>query len=560
MSKEAPIDYSGNSDFADGSPGYTIAKTLLNAKTEHIAALLGSELVDGLAALDAHLVCKQTLQQVALKMLDPNEAFLSPPKRKCLISLLPLQKARELSRRLGRTPRGDIYEDLVRAAEGPAALQAIKSFFGVSDAPHVVSQQPAFRSNAVPQYGLFDHQNRAAIQVEAALAAPPRKVVLHMPTGSGKTRTAMHLISRHLSSQPATVVAWLAQSGELLEQAASEFEHAWQSLGNRTVTVTRFWGSSQGELADVSDGLVVAGLAKVHALYGRDPNSLLQLADRTTLTVLDEAHQAIAPTYQNILEIMHGKRPGNRLLGLTATPGRTWANVDEDSRLSEFFGKNKVSLTVPGYDNPVSYLIAEGYLANPVFHLVTVSTQVHQMPAESSIGTDLNDYPDTLVEKYGRDAAYTAAIVNAVLDLCRRHQRIIVFAASVHHAMLVSSILGVRGIDSSVVTGATPPAMRHRIIARFRGASTGTKVLCNYGVLTTGFDAPSISAAVIGRPTMSLVLYSQMVGRATRGPRAGGNPTAEIVTIVDPALPGFGSVAEAFSNWEDVWNERATSS
>lgn len=78
-------------------------------------------------------------------------------------------------------------------------------------------------------------------------------------------------------------------------------------------------------------------------------------------------------------------------------------------------------------------------------------------------------------------------------------------------------------------------------------------VLCNYGVLTTGFDAPSASAAVISRPTKSLVLYSQMVGRVIRGPKAGGTPTCEIVTVVNPALPGFGDVADAFVNWEDVW-------
>ena len=80
-------------------------------------------------------------------------------------------------------------------------------------------------------------------------------------------------------------------------------------------------------------------------------------------------------------------------------------------------------------------------------------------------------------------------------------------------------------------------------------------VIVNYGVLTTGFDAPATSAAVIARPTRSLVLYSQMVGRATRGTRAGGNDEAEIVTVVDPHLPGFGSIADAFKNWEDVWNE-----
>nr|WP_276751020.1 hypothetical protein [Chlorogloeopsis fritschii] len=59
----------------------------------------------------------------------------------------------------------------------------------------------------------------------------------------------------------------------------------------------------------------------------------------------------------------------------------------------------------------------------------------------------------------------------------------------------------------------------------------------------------------IARPTKSLVLYSQMVGRAIRGLKAGGNATAEIVTVVDSQLPGFGSVASAFHNWEDVWRK-----
>jgi superfamily II DNA or RNA helicase len=58
---------------------------------------------------------------------------------------------------------------------------------------------------------------------------------------------------------------------------------------------------------------------------------------------------------------------------------------------------------------------------------------------------------------------------------------------------------------------------------------------------------------LIARPTKSLVPYSQMVGRAIRGRRAGGNENAEIVTVVDYDLPGFGSVADACNNWEDIW-------
>jgi DNA repair protein RadD len=51
------------------------------------------------------------------------------------------------------------------------------------------------------------------------------------------------------------------------------------------------------------------------------------------------------------------------------------------------------------------------------------------------------------------------------------------------------------------------------------------------------------------------VLYSQMVGRAIRGEQSGGNKEAEIVTVIDGDLPGFGNVADAFTNWDDVWKE-----
>ncbi len=122
-------------------------------------------------------------------------------------------------------------------------------------------------------------------------------------------------------------------------------------------------------------------------------------------------------------------------------------------------------------------------------------------------------------------------------------------------ARLLAAILSLRNLEADVVTGQTNTSQRERIIRRFRSNASSSMVLINYGVLTAGFDAPATSAAVIARPTRSLVLYSQMVGRATRGPRAGGNAEAEIVTVADPHLPGFGSIADAFRNWEDVWHE-----
>jgi superfamily II DNA or RNA helicase len=119
------------------------------------------------------------------------------------------------------------------------------------------------------------------------------------------------------------------------------------------------------------------------------------------------------------------------------------------------------------------------------------------------------------------------------VTLHKHHQRIIVFAATVEHANLLAAVLRARKIDARSITAKTPSDQRQAASANFKAESDAPRVLCNYGVLTAGFDAPRTSAAVIARPTKSLVLYSQMIGRAIRGKRAGGNETAEIITVVD---------------------------
>jgi superfamily II DNA or RNA helicase len=250
-----------------------------------------------------------------------------------------------------------------------------------------------------------------------------------------------------------------------------------------------------------------------------------------------------------MIDSLQLKRPANRLIGLSATPGRTWNNIEADAELANFFGGEKLTIEVPGYSDPVQFLVDHGYLARTHFRrLISAATDFR---AElDSAGDDISQA--SLLE-LGENQDRNVQIVRVVEELFERHSRIILFAASVPHAKLISMILSLRGLDSSVVTAETDPVTREALIRRFKLEDGSKRIICNYGVLTTGFDAPKTSAAVIARPTRSLVLFSQMVGRAIRGPRAGGNANCEIVTIVDPSLPGFGSVADAFNNWEDVW-------
>lgn len=165
------------------------------------------------------------------------------------------------------------------------------------------------------------------------------------------------------------------------------------------------------------------------------------------------------------------------------------------------------------------------------------------------------DIPPYILHRLEEDEQRNLRIILELEILTQRHQRIIVFAISVNHAQIITSVLRLRGYNAIALTGKTPKTERQTIIKGFKDDSPEPQILCNYGVLTTGFDAPKTSAAVIARPTKSLVLYSQMVGRAIRGLKAGGNATAEIITVVDSQMPGFGSVSDAFNNWEDVWRK-----
>lgn len=544
-----------STDTPDTAPGIALQTLLRNAKAKALREVIGPSIVDTLLGLDPDLDSGTRLGELAASLLEPSEALRDPEMRDRIIRMLPLPKARELGGHFEVEDGRRLYDDLSAAAAEPAGLAVLYSFFGVVRDVRAPADTSPNAMKAAAGYALFDHQRAAAERVMHALADATRKVILHMPTGAGKTRTAMHIVAEHLRRSEPTVVCWLAQNAELLDQAADEFENAWRFLGNRETGLIRFWGHRRPDVLDIQDGVIVSGLAKMSALDNRDPATLLRLADRVSLTIIDEAHQAIAPTYAATLTALYSKRPRNALLGLTATPGRSWSDIGEDRKLSDYFDGRKVTLEVEGYDDPVNFLIDQKYLARPIFRTLNSDAGLKLSENDVNALSTAIGVPEQILERLGTDTQRNLKILSAVEDLMTRHRRVIAFAPSVENARMLKAILSIRGHEAFVVTGQSKTAERERIIRRFKSKDNRAMVVVNYGVLTTGFDAPATSAVVVARPTRSLVLYSQMVGRATRGTRAGGNDEAEIVTVVDPHLPGFGSVADAFKNWEDVWDE-----
>lgn len=518
--------------------------------------LLGEAPLKLVLALDPGLATPIRLRDAVLGLYSAEGLLSMDDKRAILFDLLPPTQANLLGTILGLKNHGNIYDNLrnVVIRHGSQRENALFEFFGLSVPIKETGEQIPAERNGGSQYALFQHQRRAARKVAQLLQRSPRRVVLHMPTGAGKTRTTMSVISEHLRENEPTLVIWLANTEELCEQAASEFERAWSYWGNRDVGIFRFWGDRQLDLSNVRDGLLVGGLSKMYNATKLELSFIVALANRATLIVIDEAHSAIAETYKLILDaLVVMRRPNPGLLGLTATPGRTWADIHIDQQLSTFFARRKVTLEIDGYDNPVDYLVDQEYLARVQYRSLLYQGGMELTASDMRRIQSHFDIPDSILKRLAEDEMRNLAIVTSVEDLAKRNRRILLFAASVEHSNLLSTVLQMRGLDAASITGVTPSQRRTQIIDRFRENTDNIRILCNFGVLTTGFDAPLTSAALIARPTKSLVLYSQMVGRAIRGKRAGGNAEAEIVTVVDYGLPGFGSVAEAFNNWEDIW-------
>jgi len=528
---------------------------LARADESSLAALLGTEIVRLLQRLDTTLAVPSRLRSLISSTHSNIELLRDGEKRRILIDLMYTDEATSLASDLGldaRRPYESLADETFR--KGSSIEARLLALFGVVATSPDSTLAIDGKRRILPRYALFAHQRDAVNRcLETLRHSRTKRVLLHMPTGAGKTRTAMHVVASYLNEHEGSCVIWLANSEELCEQAAQEFEKAWDSLGVREVEVGRLWGDSDIDPNSITDGLMVAGLAKIHSRLRSDAKSVQMLADRTGLVVFDEAHQVIAPSYQLVLEVLLSRRTDVQLLGLSATPGRSWDEVHKDEQLANFFDRQKVTLQVQGYESPIDYLVEVGYLASPTFKDLLYDGGREITDRDLSELEQNLDVPRTVLDELGLDEQRCLLIVSAVEDLTTRHRRIIVFAPSVDSANVLAGVLTARGIKSDAVTGNTDLEQRARVLSRFKAADNDVRVLVNFGVLTTGFDAPQTSAAVIARPTKSLVLYSQMAGRALRGILVGGNANAEVISIVDTELPGFRAPHEMFTNWEDVW-------
>lgn len=511
-------------------------------------------------------------QRRNLERLESGERLLLEPRaRRILLGKLTENQAVCLLDFVSRVPGDNPYAELERFAVSPTEeeLDSLLKWFGLTRpaAPEAQDKiEPVESVELVePSHGLYDYQRNALEEIKTIFQRYSR-ALLHMPTGAGKTRTAMALAADHLRQNENGLVIWLADRLELCRQARDEFKETWYCVGNRPVSLYSYMEGVRSDLAAIDSGFLVMMLPSAAAAMRTEVEkgieTISSLAMKKPLVIFDEAHKATAPKFGRVFRTLGG-RDGSKMLGLTATPGRTTVASPENDKLVDLF-EHKVTLQVEGYESVIDYLQEEGYLARPTFRSVSSTFDFSQF---AEAGTPISeDRMAAILRLVGEDTDRSILVFEEIKRLIREgHKRILFFAASVEQAHRLAYVLDFFGTDPqaeisyrarAVSSSETALGGRQQAVRWFLepvSKSPDVRILCNYGILTTGFDAPETSAVVIGRPTTSLVLYSQMVGRGLRGPRSHGTAEVEIVTIVDQNLPSFWDVAKAFSNWNEAW-------
>ncbi|TKE93295.1 DEAD/DEAH box helicase [Vibrio kanaloae] len=316
--------------------------------------------------------------------------------------------------------------------------------------------------------------------------------VLVLPTGAGKS-----LVIAELARLAKGRVLVLAHVKELVEQNHEKYE----GYGLKGSIFSAGLGRKE------TDQQVV--FASVQSVV----RNLDSFSNQFSLLVIDECHRVPDEknsSYQKVITHLRENNSGIKVLGLTATPyrlGMGW--------IYQYHTRGQVRSDEPRFfrdcifELPIRYLLDEGFLTPARMIDAPVLSYDFSQLKPASTGRYKEAELDMVIEQSKRA---TPQIVDQIIHLAQDKLGIMVFAATVRHAQEILGLLP-EG-EASLVIGDTPTLERDQIINDFK--ERRIKFLVNVSVLTTGFDAPHVDLIAILRPTESISLYQQIVGRGLR--------------------------------------------
>lgn len=346
---------------------------------------------------------------------------------------------------------------------------------------------------------LYEYQKDMLRQIEDAFVTH-QSVMVQMPTGTGKTVLISEVVKREERRVKNPCVWIVVHRRELVEQIKE--------------TLERRLGTSLDTEREESSVIEVFSIQWLTRHYQ-------ELEERPSLIVIDEAHHAVAKTYEEVMNAY----PNAKKLGVTATPCRLTRRG-----FTDLFEVLLCSHSIPKF-------IKEGYLSD--FDYISLNPNSEDQKKIDGL------------EKRAADGDYNIAEMQEVLDckpsIGRLYQTIkdfaagkkgIVYAINIEHAEHIAEYYREQGLAAVAISSKTPKEERRRTIELFKEGSAGDKPYCaSLSLITTvgqdetpkgiqilvnvdlfgeGFDCPDVEFIQLARPTLSLAKYLQMVGRGLR--------------------------------------------
>lgn len=330
--------------------------------------------------------------------------------------------------------------------------------------------------------------------------------VVVLPTGSGKS-----LVIADLARRARGRVLVLAHVRELVEQNHAKYE-------------------AYGQLADIYSAGLNTKQAERQVVFASVQSVINALplfsSGDFTLLVIDECHRVAMQTkrgkastqknadkaigmYAHVINALTQANAKLKILGLTATPYRLGEGfIFHRHHHGRVCGDESCFFGDCVFEQPLRLMVKQGYLSEPKrIDAAVAGYDFSQLTPQGS-----GDFAERDLSGVVKGHRATPAIIKEIQQHARARQGVMIFAATVSHAEEIMGYLAAK--DAALVTGKTPGQERARIIEAFKARSI--KYLVNVSVLTTGFDAPHVDLIAILRPTASVGLYQQIVGRGLR--------------------------------------------
>lgn len=364
-----------------------------------------------------------------------------------------------------------------------------------------------------------DYQISAVSSVYSYFKENSGNPIIAMPTGTGKSVVIAMLLQSIYLQFPSQRTMILTHVKELIEQNYEKLLGLWPGAPAGIYSA----GLKRKETDRKITFAGIGSVAKKAAHF-----------KHIDLLIIDEAH-LVSPTeetmYQRLIGDLKAVNPNLKVIGLTATPWRLGVGKITDNGIFTDICFDMTTMEA------FNWLIAQAYLAMlvPKPTRCMLDTEGVHLRGGEFIQTELQH----AVDKY----EVTQSAMKEMIEMGAERKHWLVFASGVEHACNISDMLNDMGVPSVAIHSKMPEAERDKAILDFKAGKYRAAV--NNNVLTTGFDFPAIDLIGVLRPTLSSVLWVQMLGRGTR-PSPGkqnclvldfARNTKRLGPINDPLIP-----------------------